>query len=308
MKKLHKKLRKVVEHIDLTHLNQVRHLKNLAMACDDFELAVEMRGLERAAEQELAESSRFSTAPEPGSNLKQMINRPGWAFTTNPLEELLKNSENVESPMLSEQDKEDIRKFIHSRGEAGKPLMEILGNNTFPETTVNRGLEMVNIIFEELEKLAAEKELTGKTVEEEIEEEPTLLVNSIKTPDGTILTSRHRHDYVCHKDSITDTTFCIDGGLEYRRIVPGGVYQDLSVYSDDPFEKIRESLERVHRGKNLDQPMKYVVLKDMNDAWLDALIVWIEDNQPNNKYKKYYLQEIEYRKANGITVKEEEEC
>jgi hypothetical protein len=236
MKKLHKKLRKVAEHIDLTNANQTRHLKNLALACDDFELAVEMRGFERAAEQGLAESSRFTTTPEPGSNLDKVLNRSGWLFTTNPL----KNSEKVESTMLSEQDKE----------------------------------------------------------------EPTLLVNSIKTPDGTILTSRHRHDYVCHEDIVTGTRYCIDGGDSYSRLVPGGSFVDLSVYSDDPFEKIREGLERGSRGKDFDQPFKWVKLKDMSDAWLGELILWIEDNQPNNKYKKYYLQEIEYRKEHNIKVEE----
>jgi hypothetical protein len=307
MKKLHKKLRKVAENIDLTNANQTGKLKDLAVACEYYTLASMMRTYERIAEQELAESSRFTTTPEPGSNLEQVINRSGWTFTTNPLEELLKNSENVESPTLSEQDKEDILKWFRSRGEEGKPLMEILGTNAFPETTINRGLEIAKIILEEGEKLKAEKELAGKTIEEEIEEEePTLLVNSIKTPDGTILTSRSIHDFVAHDDTVTGTRYALDGGLNYRRILPGGMYQDLSVYSDDPFEKIRESLSRLGRGKNFDKPAQWFALKEMNDNWLAELIPWLEDHQPNNRYKKYYLQEIEYRKANGITVKEEE--
>jgi len=209
MKKLHKKLEKVAEHIDLSNANQTGKLKELAVACSHFELAVEMRGYERAAEQELAEDSKFNSVEK-------------------------------------------------------------------------------------------EFELNLNAVE------PTLLVNSIKTPDGTVLTSHHRHDYVCHEDKVTGTTYCLDGGDVYRRINSGGLYIDLAVYSDDPFEKIRESLSRVGRGKNFDQPAQWYALKDMNDNWLAELIPWIEDNQPNNKYKKYYLQEIEYRKANGITVKEEE--
>jgi len=148
------------------------------------------------------------------------------------------------------------------------------------------------------------EDITGKTIEEEIEEEPTLLVNSIRTPDGTILTSRHRHDYVCHEDKVTGTRYCLDGGDAYRRINNGGLYVDLAVYSDDSFEKIREGLERGSTGKNHDQDFVWVKLKDMSDAWLGELIPWIEDNQPNNKYKKYYLQEIEYRKEHNIKIEE----
>jgi hypothetical protein len=133
-----------------------------------------------------------------------------------------------------------------------------------------------------------------------------LLVNSIKTPDGTILVSRHVHDFVCHEDSITNTRYCLDGGTEYRRLITSGEYVDLSVYSDDTFEKIRESLERGSSGKNYDLDFAWIKLKDMSDEWLGELIPWLEANQPNNKYKKYYLQEIEYRKENGINVKEEE--
>lgn len=336
MKKLHKKLEKVAEHIDLSNANQTGKLKDLAIACQHYELASQMRGFERAAEYELAEDSAFIKPASELSLLEQALERSGWkmfevapedllsekekneidAFfqeekTKSLLDTLETNTESLNSKVdslidklksksnstLSAADVTQIGEWLSTGGKSNS-LIAILGDDSDVEKTVDRGLAMtIEVLKQGMEMKEAQEK-----------EEPELLVNSIKTPDGTILTSRHRHDYVCHKDSITDTTYCIDGGDFYRRIVPGGVYQDLSVYSDDPFEKIRESLERVHRGKNLDQPMKYVVLKDMSDAWLDALIVWIEDNQPSNKYKKYYLQEIEYRKANGITVKEEEEC
>ena len=339
MKKLHKKLEKVAEHIDLSNANQTGKLKDLAIACQHYELAASMRGFERIAEHNLAEDSKFNPRQvlQPFTPLGIMTERSGWkmfeAVSTDKekqveslLDTLETNTESLNSKVdnlieklksqdsfiLSEADIDQIGEWLSSGGKSSS-LMTTLGDDADIEKTIDRGMAITAEVLKqgmEMKEVQEDpaRDKFSRSVKKLMEEEPELLVNSIKTPDGTILTSRHRHDYVCHKDSITDTTYCTDGGDSYRRIIPGGVYQDLSVYSDDPFEKIRESLERVHRGKNLDQPMKYVVLKDMSDAWLDDLIIWIEDNQPSNKYKKYYLQEIEYRKANGITVKEEEEC
>lgn len=272
MKKLHKKLEKVAEHIDLTNPDQTSKLKELASVCGHSDLAEHMESYEKAALLYLKTQS-------------------------SEVDSLIDKLSSQSSSILSELDIAQIGDWLSSGGKSYS-LIDILGDDADVEKTIDRGLAMTVEVLKQGMEMKEAKE----------KEEPELLVNSIKTPDGTILTSRHRHDYVCHDDSVTGTRYCIDGGLDYRRIIAGGGYQDLSVYSDDPFEKIRESLVRVHRGKNLDQPMKYVVLKYMSDAWLDALIIWIEDNQPNNRYKKYYLQEIEYRKVNGITVKEEEEC
>lgn len=131
-----------------------------------------------------------------------------------------------------------------------------------------------------------------------------LIQNAIQTPDGTILISLSVHDYKSHQDKVTNTYYSIDGGLEYRRISTGGPYLDLSIESGDKFEDIRKSLLRVSRGKNLDQPAKWVKLKDMSNAWLEALIIWIEENQPENFFKPFYLKEIEYRAENNIYVED----
>ena len=46
--------------------------------------------------------------------------------------------------------------------------------------------------------------------------ERQLLLNRMKTPDGTILTSEHVHDYKQHLDKNGDT-YMLDGGTEYQR-------------------------------------------------------------------------------------------
>jgi hypothetical protein len=129
-----------------------------------------------------------------------------------------------------------------------------------------------------------------------------LIQNSIVTPDGTKLISRSRHDYITHLDK-NGETYMVDGGLDYeRRSVNQIQAKETSIYSDDPFELIRENLYRGGRGKNGDEPLKYVVLSEIDNEWLDAIINYEQEHRPNNFYLKYYIQEKEYRKNNNYEV------
>lgn len=69
--------------------------------------------------------------------------------------------------------------------------------------------------------------------------ERKLIQNAIVTPDGTILNSTHRHDYVGHTD-VNGTFYMRDGGVDYIRGAGFEPKEDLTLYSDDPFEVIRE--------------------------------------------------------------------
>ena len=125
--------------------------------------------------------------------------------------------------------------------------------------------------------------------------EGELLYNAIKTPDGTILESRHRHDYKSYVDS-NGETYVTDGGLSYtRRSVNKEPYEELSVYTDDPHEKIREVFSWGSRGKKGDEPLKYILLKDITDEHLEALIGYTEDHSYPDKIKKVFLDEKTYR-------------
>lgn len=125
--------------------------------------------------------------------------------------------------------------------------------------------------------------------------EKQIVLNSMMTPDGTILTSRHLHDYVSHVDANGDF-YSNDGGNDYlHRTINKVPATDLTLYSDSPFEIIREHIVRGGRGKDGNEPLKYIVLKDINDEWLQAIIDYEEELRPNNPQLEYYKQEQLYR-------------
>jgi hypothetical protein len=127
--------------------------------------------------------------------------------------------------------------------------------------------------------------------------EKQLIYNAIRTPDGTILESLHRHDYVSHTDKNGDY-YSTDGGVDYlHRTVNKIPAEDLSLYDDAPHEIIREYLQRGGRGKNGDEPLKYVLLKDVNNEWLQAIIDYEEEHRPNNIFLKHFKNEIKFRKT-----------
>lgn len=126
--------------------------------------------------------------------------------------------------------------------------------------------------------------------------ERKLLYSAIKTPDGTILSSRHRHDFVTHIDKNGDRYF-LDGGNDYvRKSINIIEAEDISVYDDEPHEKIRETVSRGTHGIRGDAPLQYVLIKDIEDDWLNNIILYEQKNRPNNPYLKIYLVEKEFRK------------
>lgn len=162
-----------------------------------------------------------------------------------------------------------------------------------------------------------------------------IIANWVMVPDGTMLPSMNRHD--CrehisvdkieryhpegveepdHSDiqawiewnSQTKTRILesrrtiIDGGTSYLR--RGGDYTEMSIYDDDPFIVIRRFLCRDNRGKDGKQPLTYVPLCKMSDAWLEAIISYIQHIEPNNAHIQYYEMELQYRKENNIQIDE----
>src|SRR5580693_10312137 len=96
------------------------------------------------------------------------------------------------------------------------------------------------------------------------------LFSSMTTPDGTELVSHNRHDYVTHTDA-NGKHYMLDGGLDYVRssITPDAVYTQLT--DSDPFEAVRERFTRGSRGREMNEPLRYVKLCEMTSEHLDAV-------------------------------------
>jgi hypothetical protein len=117
-----------------------------------------------------------------------------------------------------------------------------------------------------------------------------LIVSRIKTPDGTILTSKSVHDYVSHEDTNGEFYF-LDGGIEYQRMtVNTQQAEDLSLFTDDPFEEIRNALYIYNRNLG-----DWQLLKDLDQTLLQNLLENKKRANKNDKYAQMYQKEIEYR-------------
>jgi hypothetical protein len=118
------------------------------------------------------------------------------------------------------------------------------------------------------------------------------LLNRIKTPDGTILTSYNRHDYLTHKDAITKEVLMVDGGNDYiRRHV--GTYEELSVYDDGSHLTRRSALHWGTRGKDNKQPLTYKPIKDLDSDHIEAILR--TQTQISEFYKQVFKEELKYR-------------
>ena len=144
-------------------------------------------------------------------------------------------------------------------------------------------------------------------MESNLNNELRLILSKIQTPDGTILTSYHRHDYVTHIDA-NGEEYILDGGNDYQRTsVNKESFKDLSIWSDAPYEIIRENFHRGGRGKNGDEPLKWVPLSKMSDEWIKNCIEYNDKLGMSKSYATYlYCKEIRYRQRMGIKIEDSE--
>ena len=118
----------------------------------------------------------------------------------------------------------------------------------------------------------------------------------IETPDGTILCSRNRHDYVDHTDTVDGQYYMLDGGINngyFRYSTPGEM---LTVLSNEPFEHVREYMYRWNKRKK-----EYVTLKYIDNDWLEAIIDWYlpendgDSSTMNEDFFTLYIREKQWR-------------
>ena len=100
-----------------------------------------------------------------------------------------------------------------------------------------------------------------------------LVTNQIRTPDGTVLTSYHRHDYKTYDDA-NGNTYMIDGGLDYVRYAgpKDALPEMMQVYANDPHSKIREGCFWGTYNKKKSSPLQYKALKDLSTSHIKAIL------------------------------------
>lgn len=130
-----------------------------------------------------------------------------------------------------------------------------------------------------------------------------LVANRWECPDGTILHSKHRHDFVEHVDEQGNYFYC-DGGNGYYIRTSGNLI-DRCVRSTDPFELQREFFVWSSYGKDGKQAKKYIPLCQLTDAHILSILE-TQYHIRNTYVEVLMLAELEYRKEHGLTVEEKE--
>lgn len=121
--------------------------------------------------------------------------------------------------------------------------------------------------------------------------------NAMKTPDGTIIESKYRHDYVTHKDK-NGETYMVDGGHAYfRRSLNYISAEELSVSSiEDDHEFNRQNFKWSTYGKDGQQPLKLIALKNMSEGHINIIL---EGKQLiSAETREFFKKEIKYRAEN----------
>jgi len=128
----------------------------------------------------------------------------------------------------------------------------------------------------------------------------TLLRNSMLTPDGTHLISKHRHEYVTYEDENGEHYF-VDGGDSYiRRSINKHPAKDTSLYSDDPHELLREELVWGSYGREPDyHELEYIKIKDLNTLHIHAIL---DGAYGSEAYRQVMRDELEWRVHGGSPI------
>ena len=131
-----------------------------------------------------------------------------------------------------------------------------------------------------------------------------IIYNCIRTPDGTLLHSKSVHDYITHVDA-NGEEYMNDGGNCYlRRNVNKEPYTELTVYSDEPIEEVREVFSWGTYGESQDysKGITFVVLKSLSNAHIIAIL----DTQTHlpEWRREIFRRELAFREANNIFIKD----
>jgi hypothetical protein len=120
-----------------------------------------------------------------------------------------------------------------------------------------------------------------------------IIASMLKTPDGTIIRSYHRHDYKTYTDKITGKEYMIDGGNDYIRSSANGDEIYITITDDVPFEVARMFFSWGTRGKDGKQPVQYKPLMSLDTEHIEAIL----DTQTHisEDTRNMFKRELEFR-------------
>jgi len=129
-----------------------------------------------------------------------------------------------------------------------------------------------------------------------------VLYNAIQTPDGTILVSRHRHDFVSYKDK-NNNYYAVDGGHDYtRRLFDISDYKELSVYDDGKHETRRKYLVW---GNNYDENLtklketKWIPIEELTYSHIENILT---GNYATGFIEQVLMDELNYRDGKNKNI------
>lgn len=122
-----------------------------------------------------------------------------------------------------------------------------------------------------------------------------ILNSRMRTPDGTILESKHRHDHVTHLDA-NGKEYMLDGGLSYVRSSANGDEEMLTVFDDAPHEILRDCVEWGTYGPEGNQTLTYIKISEMSSDHLRKC-VFAKGMMIRASIKQTMRNELEYRDA-----------
>jgi len=127
-----------------------------------------------------------------------------------------------------------------------------------------------------------------------------VIFSALVTPDGTMIRSVHRHDFVRHQDQNGEEYF-LDGGCDYvRTSVNKEKAEYLTITMDDDISVARKLLTWGTYGIAGDEPLHYIKLMDMEIGHIQTLL------NPDMKISigpglKFFMEEeLNYRKDLGL--------
>lgn len=128
-----------------------------------------------------------------------------------------------------------------------------------------------------------------------------IVYRALITPDGTILHSRHRHDFVGHDDK-NGKFYAIDGGLDYCRLTAMDANcRIVEIHDHENWEIVRQFAYRYNAPLN-----KVTHLAKMSDEYLQKAIQYAQDNEQITSLM-LLIREEKFREKWKINVNEQGE-